>query len=111
MPFRLRRTERSHEGDGKTASRSDWNGPLLALPPDQRRRDLRGSDAGQRSDPPHARKPSSTCRGAILILKVSRLGPPVLRQTAIDARLEGIRSGRFDQLIDEMFETMHAYEG
>jgi len=45
------------------------------------------------------------------ILKVSRLGHPVLRQKASDVELKDIKSGKFKSLIDDMVETMHAYEG
>ena len=46
-----------------------------------------------------------------MILKVSRLGHPVLRQTSEPARVENIRAGKYRNLIDDMIETMHAYEG
>src|SRR5690349_551598 len=45
------------------------------------------------------------------ILKVSRLGHPVLREKASDVELKDIKAGKFKQLIDDMVETMHAYEG
>ena len=45
------------------------------------------------------------------ILKVARLGHPVLRQTSSDIELKDIKSGKFRQLVDDMVETMHAYEG
>lgn len=45
------------------------------------------------------------------ILKVARLGHPVLRQRASDVELADIKTGKFNQLIDDMIETMHAYEG
>lgn len=45
------------------------------------------------------------------ILKVSRLGHPVLRQKASDVEIADIKAGRFNQLIADMFETMEAYEG
>jgi peptide deformylase len=45
------------------------------------------------------------------ILKVARLGHPVLRQKASDVEIGDIRSGRFNTLISDMFETMEAYEG
>jgi peptide deformylase len=45
------------------------------------------------------------------ILKVSRLGHPVLRQKASDVEIKDIKSGKFKQLIEDMVETMHAYEG
>jgi peptide deformylase len=45
------------------------------------------------------------------ILKVARMGHPVLRARAraIDAAV--ITSSRVQQLIDDMFETMHEYQG
>jgi peptide deformylase len=45
------------------------------------------------------------------ILKVARLGHPVLRHKASDIELADIRSGRFNQLIEDMFETMYEYVG
>ncbi len=45
------------------------------------------------------------------ILKVARLGHPVLRQKASDADPSDIRKGKFNTLIDDMMETMEAYEG
>lgn len=45
------------------------------------------------------------------ILKVSRLGHPVLREKAADVELKDIKAGKFHALVDDMVETMHAYEG
>lgn len=45
------------------------------------------------------------------ILKVARLGHPVLRQRAADVEVADIKAGKFRALIDDMVETMHAYEG
>ena len=45
------------------------------------------------------------------ILKVSRLGHPVLREKASDVEVKDIKAGKFKTLIDDMVETMHAYEG
>jgi peptide deformylase len=45
------------------------------------------------------------------ILKVARLGHPVLRQKASDVEVKDIKAGKFTALIDDMVETMHAYEG
>jgi peptide deformylase len=45
------------------------------------------------------------------ILKVSRLGHPVLREKAADVNPKDIKSGKFRPLIEDMIETMHAYEG
>src|SRR5918998_5913271 len=45
------------------------------------------------------------------ILKVSRLGHPVLREKAADVEIKDIKAGKFRELIDDMIETMHAYEG
>ncbi len=45
------------------------------------------------------------------ILKVARLGHPVLRQKASDVEIKDIKAGKFRSLIDDMVETMHAYEG
>jgi len=46
-----------------------------------------------------------------VILKVARLGHPVLREKASDIDPKDIKAGKFRQLIDDMIETMHAYEG
>ena len=45
------------------------------------------------------------------ILKVARLGHPVLRQRASDVEVADIKKGKFNDLIEDMVETMHAYEG
>ena len=45
------------------------------------------------------------------ILKVARLGHPVLREKAADVDVKDIRAGKFRALLDDMIETMHAYEG
>jgi len=45
------------------------------------------------------------------ILKVARLGHPVLRSKASDVEVRDIKAGKFRPLIDDMIETMHAYEG
>jgi len=45
------------------------------------------------------------------ILKVARLGHPVLRMKATDLEIKDIKAGKFNALIEDMIETMHAYEG
>ncbi|MEO6259869.1 MAG: peptide deformylase [Thermoanaerobaculia bacterium] len=45
------------------------------------------------------------------ILKVARLGHPVLRQKAADVEIKDIKAGKFAALVDDMIETMHEYEG
>lgn len=45
------------------------------------------------------------------ILKVARLGHPVLRAKALPIPKAEIRSPRIQQLIDDMFETMEEYAG
>lgn len=45
------------------------------------------------------------------ILKVARLGHPVLRQKASDVDVKDIKAGKFAALVDDMIETMHEYEG
>jgi peptide deformylase len=45
------------------------------------------------------------------ILKVARLGHPVLRRKATPIPKDQIQSPRVQQLIDDMFETMHEYGG
>lgn len=45
------------------------------------------------------------------ILKVARLGHPVLRARASDVEIHDIKAGKFNDLIQDMIETMHEYEG
>ncbi len=45
------------------------------------------------------------------ILKVARLGHPVLRKTAEPVPAEAIRSPEIQRLIDDMIETMREYNG
>ena len=45
------------------------------------------------------------------ILKVARLGHPVLRMKASGVEAADIKAGKFRALIDDMIETMHEYEG
>lgn len=45
------------------------------------------------------------------ILRVARLGHPILRQRASEVEPADIRSGRFANLVDDMMETMRAYQG
>jgi peptide deformylase len=45
------------------------------------------------------------------ILKVARLGHPVLRVKAHPVPVEQIRSAPVQRLIDDMIETMHEYDG
>ena len=45
------------------------------------------------------------------ILKVARMGHPVLRAKALPVPAPRIGSATFDALIDDMFETMREYEG
>ena len=45
------------------------------------------------------------------ILKVARMGHPVLRARAKPLSAADIRSPRIQQLIDDMFETMREYQG
>jgi peptide deformylase len=47
----------------------------------------------------------------VSILKVARMGHPVLRQKAAPVPPGEIGSARIQQLIDDMFETMHEYAG
>ena len=45
------------------------------------------------------------------ILKVARLGHPVLRRAAAQVAVEEIATPQFQQFIDDMVETMHEYDG
>jgi peptide deformylase len=47
----------------------------------------------------------------VAILKVARLGHPVLRQRARPVPAERIRSVEFQRLIEDMIETMREYDG
>ncbi len=46
-----------------------------------------------------------------MILKVARLGHPVVRTGAKAVAPEQIRTAEFQRLIDDMIETMHEYNG
>ncbi len=45
------------------------------------------------------------------ILKVARLGHPVLREPAAPVPIEAVRSPQLQMLIDDLVETMHEYSG
>ena len=45
------------------------------------------------------------------ILKVTRLGHPVLRRVAEDVPIADLRSGTMQKFIDDMIETMKEYDG
>ncbi len=45
------------------------------------------------------------------ILKVARLGHPVLRQPALPVTADEIRSPEFQRFVDDMVETMREYDG
>jgi peptide deformylase len=47
----------------------------------------------------------------VAILKVARLGHPVLRERAQPVPLDRIRSAEVQRLIDDMIETMREYDG
>ncbi len=46
-----------------------------------------------------------------MILKVARLGHPIVRMAARQVTIDEIRSRDFQNLIDNMVETMHEYSG
>jgi peptide deformylase len=46
-----------------------------------------------------------------MILKVARIGHPVVRRTARDLTRDELRSPELQRLIDDMEETMHEYDG
>src|SRR5260221_10028093 len=48
---------------------------------------------------------------AMSILKVARMGHPVLRARAKPLEPADVKSPRIQQLIDDMFETMQEYQG
>ena len=45
------------------------------------------------------------------ILKVARMGHPVLRKKARELKADEIKSERIQRLIEDMIETMHEYDG
>ncbi len=45
------------------------------------------------------------------ILKVARIGNPIVRAAAVPVTEKAIRSAEIQRLIDDMVETMHEYEG
>ena len=45
------------------------------------------------------------------ILKVARMGHPILRKVAKNVSSKEIRSDEFQRFIDDMVDTMHEYEG
>ena len=46
-----------------------------------------------------------------MILKVARIGHPVIRAAARDVPLDKIAAPEFQRLVDDMVETMHEYDG
>ena len=46
-----------------------------------------------------------------MVYQVVRLGHPVLRQKAAKVELTRVKDAKFQKLIDDMIETMRAYEG
>ena len=46
-----------------------------------------------------------------MILKVARIGHPVIRAAARQVPAETIRTPEFQRLVDDMVETMHEYDG
>jgi peptide deformylase len=45
------------------------------------------------------------------ILKVARIGNPIVRAAALPVEVDAIRSAPIQRLIDDMVETMHEYDG
>ena len=46
-----------------------------------------------------------------MILKVARIGHPVIRAAARDVPVDKIAAPEFQRLVDDMVETMHEYDG
>ena len=46
-----------------------------------------------------------------MILKVARIGHPVIRGAAREVPADKVRSPEFQRLLDDMAETMHEYDG
>ena len=74
-----------------------------------------GASRTRSSDVPHVRRGRRDVRATLLcvmaILKVARLGHPVLRQKALAVSPGEIRSAGIQRLIDDMVETMREYDG
>jgi peptide deformylase len=60
---------------------------------------------------PGDRDAHATISSVMAILKVARLGHPVLRRTANPVAVDEIRSDAVQRLIDDMVETMREYDG
>lgn len=45
------------------------------------------------------------------ILKVARMGHPILREIAAEVEVDEIATPRFQDFVDSMIETMHEYDG
>ena len=54
---------------------------------------------------------NATLLSVMAILKVARLGHPILREVARPVPVEHIRSAEIQRVIDDMVETMHEYDG
>src|SRR5690242_14286375 len=58
-----------------------------------------------------APRPICDTRGVMAVLKVARLGHPILRQVAEPVSPEAIGAPEIQRLIDDMFETMEDHDG
>jgi peptide deformylase len=92
---------------------------LGAAQPDRLRARPPGGDGARRGAPDRAAPPGAPPRGPLTwctipgmaILKVARLGHPVLRKVAAPVPPEAISSPETQRLIDDMIETMREYNG
>ncbi|PYN12093.1 MAG: peptide deformylase [Candidatus Rokuibacteriota bacterium] len=85
------------------------------IPPSRRPSPGRStSDGGTVPPRPGRRRRAATAcynEPAMAILKVARLGHPVLRQVAEPVPVDAIRAAETQRLIDDMIETMREYSG
>src|SRR5207247_4328435 len=82
-----------------------------AAPPSASRCRSGRADPEKAPPSPDRLAPRVTIHDVMAILKVARLGHPVLRQQAEPVAPADIRSAHVQQLIDDMIETMHEYDG
>src|SRR6266508_3028511 len=71
----------------------------------------RGAAVLHRVEAALSRDVRATLLCVMAILKVARLGHPVLRQKAQPVPVDDIRSAGIQRLIDDMVETMREYDG
>jgi hypothetical protein len=88
---------------GGGVCRESGAGETPARQPAGRRRSTDTSPVRRRGTP----RTALPINSPMSILKVSRLGHPVLREKASDIEVKDIKAAKFKQLIEAMVETMH----